>query len=193
MKQRLFIILLLSISHLVAQDKDSIIKHQFNAALEAQLNHKFVELADIQHPITLRFFRQRMGIEYEKLRKTYSAATLSKVIGINGNPKTSPLSDKDVFVNICNKAAELEPSFAGDKKYLPIFVHGIIHSERGDAFIIYEYAVREEAEESTIRFRQPGVSVFIKHNDEWLMKSSALSKTLPIVWKRELYRMNKKN
>ena len=67
-------------------------------------------------------------------------------------------------------------------------LHGIVFSENNQAYVVYDYADKEDSKESTVRFKTPGLTTFTKVGDDWLMKSAAFTNVLPRVWSRELYR-----
>lgn len=119
-------------------------------------------MAEYIHPATLKFYPARINVTFEQLAEHYPEERLLQTIGIEMPPNQSDLSDRDLFVTICNRAAELEPNFSGDERYLPVTLHGVVFSEDNQAFVVYEYSDKAESDRSTVRFKQPGLTTFVK-------------------------------
>ena len=174
----------------MAQEEDAI-KRQFDSALNALHKLEFEALANTLHPDTLRFFRLRMGAEYEKLSKNYPDDIVKSIVGVNGNPKTSTLSDKQLFVTTCRNAIKLTPNFIITA---PVVVtHGIVRNDEGRAFIVYQGSDKKAPEEWSYQIAPPKVCVFLKHKDVWLMETSFLADMVPMLWKRVVARLPKQN
>jgi len=169
-----------------AEDRETELYQALGEIVDATFDYEFEKLAERMHPRSLQHFRQVMAVRFDQLAELREPQEVLGVIGLRNPPDKSPLSNKELFVTLANRAMELDPGFVGPPDLLPIDVHGAVFSRNEEAFVVYEYSGEYSSKKRTVGYLQPRTISFKHDGNRWLLYSTCFSRSIPRVWAAKL-------
>ena len=157
-----------------------------DAAVDAQFTHAFDSLAGMMHPRSLRLFRDRLSAGYDQLLRYFALDEIAFVSGLSKHPKDVGLTDAEVFMVACGRAAERDAEFVGDAKFLPLNVHGTVFKAKDEANVVYSYTGVIQTDRTHFEYLQPLLMTFRRERGKWMIFSCLLARRIVEDWWRDL-------
>jgi hypothetical protein len=153
-----------------------------DAAVDAQFTYDFRRITTLLHPAATKMFRNHLSACFDNLLKSFPRNAVLAATGLSSHPKDFSLTDPEFFVFVCSHARDLDPTFIGDPKYLPLTVHGSIFENDSLAYVVYSYSGNVRTTRTDFDYIQPGNLTFRKTKGQWLIYSSFLSRRVSDFW-----------